>query len=537
MHFVSEHIIDTLRYWLSRVVAVVAVLAAFSIVGACRSDHDPDIGETEDETVLLALDITPLENASAKEVSRANVVDSDNFFELPERECEKLNSLRVIIVAKNTGIVEANRLIAVGADGRPVADNLIFRTKPGEKVVYLFGNEESLSQNIRNLFESMRVGSGASDLDEITLTRPALDKPLFDFGSDDYNGYYRVPMSERWEISVEKAEIGGKYQQADLFITRAVTKFSFRLRLAEDFNAIPADTITDIVVNGIGCSEYLIPKNTVYSPEKGVPSSNPYQGRWITQYSTPATGNPVGPATFTPDNPLILRNLVIGNSYTFAPYVYMPESSAPEGGFTCQLRYGKTGLTDPVKLPNLESLPRNTHVVVDITVGNDFQMMLDVKVLPWNSEIYEYDYSTNIGIPDDGYLTFDAGTYRNLDKTTARLLLDYPKPVRARFGISTPIGATWDAYLITTAGEEDAIRFRTVDSSGTYTYSTHISGSVGNMRNIIDITSVMAPGSNTRSARLQITVTLPGGVTVPVNILNSKEYGANEYITIVQNPQ
>ena len=530
------HIAEFLR----RVAATVLLAVAIGAVAACSSPEEPVVNKpeaVEAETVFLALDITPLENSQVRHESRANTVDDDNYFEQPVRDCEKLRSLRVIIASKSTGTVEANRFVAIDAAGLPIGDNLIFRTKPGEKLVYLFGNEESLPQSVRDLLESHRADTPVTGLDDITLSRPDDGGPLFDFRAPGYNGYARVPMSERWDVTVEKESVGGRYQQADLFITRAVTKFSFRIHLSDDFQAVPADTITDIIINGVGSTEYLQPRNTVYSPAKGTPSSNPYEGRWITQFSTPAEGNAAVPAVFALENPVIVRNLGEGRSVTYAPAIYLPESTAPADGFTCQLRYGKAGVTAPVSLPNLDQLPRNTHAVVDITIGNDFSMMLNVEVLPWNSETYEYDYTTNIGIPADGYLTFDAGTYRNLNKQTASLLLDYPKPVRARFGISTPIGATWDAYLITTAGEEDAIRFRSVDETGTYTYSTHISGPVGNARNIIDITSVMAPGSSTRTARLQITVTLPGGVTIPVNILSSKEYGSSEYMTIVQNPQ
>lgn len=539
MRLISELTTDTLRHCLRRIAVAAAIVAVLGTVVACGSADEPDNDTVNPAggTVFLSLDITPLEQAQPQNESRADIVDSDNYFEPPERECEKLNSVRVILASKATGIIEANRLVAVSADGRPISDNLIFRTVPGAKLVYIFGNESSLPADVRTILDSRRAGTSVTGLDDITLSRSASGGPLFNFSASSYDGYSRVPMSECWEVNVESESTGGRYQQADLFITRAVTRFSFRVKLSDDFSAIPADTITDIVINGIGTSEYLLPRNTVYSPDKTIPSTNPYEGRWITQFSNPTQGNSITPANFKLDTPLVLRNLTVGRSYVYAPAIYLPESATPAEGFTCQLRYGSAGLTDPVRLPNLDLLPRNTHVVVDITVGNDHQMMFSVHVLPWNSETHEYDYTTNIGIPADGYLTFDAGTYRNLNKQEARLLLDYPNPVRARFGISTPIGATWDAYLITTGGEQDAIRFRTVDASGTYTYTTHLSGSVGNSRNIIDITSVMAPGISTRTARLQITVTLPGGVTIPVNILSNKEYGLNEYMTIVQNPQ
>lgn len=538
MRFLKQLTSDTLRYALNMAICGMALLAMSGIT-SCSSEMDPPvkIDDQSSQIIFLSLDVTPLENATARKNTRANEIDSENYFELPEPECEKLRSLRVILVDQSTGKIEANRYIAIGKEGNPVGDNLIFRTVAGEKKVFLFGNEESLGEESCQFLESQRAGTMVGNLDDLTLSRKASGEPLLDFSKSDYNGYSRVPMSECWDIVVEDAEKGGTHQHADLFITRAVTKFSFRIQLSDDFRGIPADSISEIVVNGIGHSEYLLPRNTIYSPAKGENSANPYGGRWITQFTTPASDNPRSQAVYRFEKPVVLRNLGEGRIHTLSPAIYYPESSTPQGGFTCQLRYGKLGLTDPIQLPNLDILPRNTHVVVNITIGNDYQTMLSVRVLPWNSEIYEYDYTTNIGIPADGYLSFDAGTYLNLNKQTARVLLDYPNPVRARFGISTPIGATWDAYLITTSGEEDAIRFRTVDASGTYTYTTHISGVVGNARNIIDITSMLSPGSTTRSSRLQILVTLPGGVTVPVNILNSKEYGSNEYMTIVQNPQ
>lgn len=526
---------DATRRYMRRA-AFVALPAALGTVVACSSPDEPRVEPVEPETVFLSLDITPVESAPVGSHSRANTIDSDNYFELPAYECEKLNSIRVILASKATGMVENNRVVTVDGSGRPIADNLIFRTTPGEKIIYIFGNESSLPADMVPLLDNHRPGTTVADLADLKLSRTA-SGALYDFSPAAYDGYSRVPMSECWEINVENASTGGLYQQAQLFITRAVTKFSFRFRLSDDFTGAPVDPITGIVINGLGSSEYLIPRNTVYSPQKYTPSTNPYQGRWITEYAVPTDANAVTPCRFTLDTPVDLRNLSDGRTSTYSPAVYFPEAATPDGGFTCQLQYGSLGLTDPVTLPNLDMLPRNTHVVVDVTVGNNFQMMLAVNVLPWNSETYEYDYTTNIGIPDDGYLTFDAGSYKNLDKPTARLVLDYPKPTRARFGISTPIGATWDAYLITTAGEEDVICFRTVDDTGTYAYSTHISGTVGNSRNIIDITSVTPPGSTTRTARLQITVTPPGGVTIPVNILSSKEYGTNEYITIIQNPQ
>lgn len=538
MRFLKRLTSDTLRHALHMALCGMALIAMSGIT-SCSSETEPPVnkGDESSQLIFLSLDVTPLENASTHKNTRANEIDSENYFELPEPECEKLRSLRVILVEKSTGKIEANRYIAIGADGNPVGDNMIFRTTPGEKKVFLFGNEESLGEECCQILESQRAGTTVANLDDLTLSRKASGEPLLDFSPKNYNGYSHVPMSECWDVEVKDIEKGGSHQHADLFITRAVTKFSFRIQLSDDFRGIPADSISEIVIDGIDNSEYLLPRNTIYSPAKGEGSANPYGGRWITQFASPTEENVRSQAAFKLENPVVLRNLGEGRVYTYSPAIYYPESSTPSGGFTCRLRYGRNGLTTPIQLPNLDLLPRNTHVVVNITLGNDYQTMLSVSVLPWNSEIYEYDYTTNIGIPKDGFISFDTGTYQSLNKQTARLLLDYPNPVRARFGISTPIGAIWDAYLITTSGEEDAIRFRTIDSTGTYTYTTHISGNVGNTRNIMDITSIMPPGLTTRSARLQIIVTLPGGVAVPANILDSKEYGTNEYITIVQNPQ
>lgn len=513
-----------------------AAIAMAAGLSACINDVDAPqpVDPTPSPDIYLTLDVNVLgSRAGANNTSRAN----ESYFELPELECEKIRTLRVIIVSQADRSVEANRLVTLNDQGIPLNDNLTFRVVPGDKYIYLFGNESSMPETYQSLLAASTFRTTLpQSVDNGTLDRSG-SAPIFDWTAGE--GTLRVPMSERWEVNVRQAVTpADRYQTAKLFITRAVSKFSFRLHKSADFVGASSATIDAIAIDYIGSRSFIIPRNTVYSPSKDEPSYNQYEGRFITAFDVPTVNNTAAtyvfkfPWTFRPDE------LIDDQVVTYAPKIYLPETRTPQGGFNVRIRTTDGAFSAPVKLPNLDLLPRNTHVVVDITLGNDHVILVDVKVLPWNSEVYEYDYTTEIGIATDGYLRFDANSYLSLDRATARLVLDYPNPATATFGISTPVGATWDAYLITTAGEQDAIQFRTLDqATGTYNYTTHVSGPMGNTLNNISIVSVLPPGSEPRTARLQVTATLPGGATIPVNILNPNTYGKNEFLTIIQNSQ
>lgn len=167
-------------------------------------------------------------------------------------------------------------------------------------------------------------------------------------------------------------------------------------------------------------------------------------------------------------------------------------------------------------------------------------MEIKVEVLPWSSEVYEFDFSDHVGMSDDGAVSFIESTYaeNGFDKTTGRLVLrDYPNATSGSFTIGSPVGHRWDAYLITAKGEMNAIQFVTgKDASGNNIFSDHLSGKVGEKVDF-KVAATMSAGNEQREALLQVMVTLDyGGISVPVNILEGGSYGAGtENITFIQN--
>lgn len=505
---------------------------ALAILTGCSSEQDLPDSPYADSDVFLKFNISVAHGPKGMtQATRAN----DTYFELPTEECENLNELRVIIVSGDT--VEANRKINFRQDASALSSDLTFKTYPGGKRVYLFGNESSYPADYQTALAKANVGKLFTGADSWQLSRPT-GKPLYDLTENPDNLY--VPMSEAFNINVKQPTSQADLNQsADLFITRAVSKFSFRFRRSDDFEGTGNEKLTSIKINGIGQREYLIPFKTVYNPSKDEPSTNPLEGRYITSFAVPTSANTPAAFTYTMANPVAVASLptVSSNSvFAWSPKMYLPETSGTE--FFCTISYdGKEYLT-PVKLPNLDLFPRNTHVIVDITIGNGNAMLVNVTPLPWDTETYSYDFTQNVGMATDGALSFAASTYRNLNKATGRLVLnDYPAAASGSFGISTPQGARWDAYLISKTGYQGAIMFQ-VTENGNTKLTDHISGTVDGTKANFKIQAAGAAGATANTAILQVIVTMPSGQSVWANVLQGGGYGAGvENLTIIQNPQ
>lgn len=534
--------LETLSYNLKRatrsLTAAVAALALGAMTGcAMWTDDEPAGAETagRERNVYLTLEVSTTEMPSTRG-GMTRAAGDDTYFEEPDRECERLNTLRVIIVNKSTGTVEANRQVKMGANGQPTGDNLTFKVKAGEKKIYLWGNEQTLPAELQEVLAGQTAGTtfATTAVEGATWSRAA-GRALLDLRERSEWEY--VPMSEAFDVTVaESTSDEDVYQTESLFITRAVTKFSFEIKKSADFTGASVDEIEAIEVSGVGASEFALPRNTVYDPAKGVASNYPLGGRYITQFSVPETGNPRTAFEFALPSALNPANLG-ATGYKYEPSIYLPES-AGASDFECRLRYTNGEYSRPVKLENLPTLARNTHVKVVITIGNNKSMLLTVTALPWDYEENSFDYSDHIGQTREGALAFVAGTYASLDMTTARVVMNtYPQALEGTFGLSSPVGARWDAYLVTRTGEQNAIQFKTTDASGAATTSTHIWGYIDNRKVNFTVVPIMSAGTEARSATMHVIVTTSTGVTVPVNILTLGGYGSGVgEATFIQNP-
>ncbi|MBD5287729.1 MAG: hypothetical protein HDS28_01450 [Bacteroides sp.] len=504
------------------------VITLFSLgAGACGSEkEEPQTGSGE-ENVELELSVGVLSSPGAGRQTRA----SSPGFALPDYPEEALNSLRVLIVDKQSGKVVHNRAV-VFENGVPQADDMLFKVKTSsEYTLYLIGNCRFEDYDFG--IDKYPVGSLYSIADEYSVENMILTAGAGGELFDNENHTKReIPLLEKFDVkTVKPSGDVTQRQPLNLFITRAAAKFSFSISTTDDFQAGSSRKLTSIKITGISDRQFLLPDQTVYEPSKSLAGSGALEGRDITSFNVPATVRR-SDYVYTLPEPLSLPT----SGYEWNPEIYLAESLLPAEGFLCSLSFdnGESWLT-PVRLPNLPyGLPRNTHAKVNITIGNDNAVITGLKVLPWNSETTDFDYSDHIGISADGALSFTAGTYLSLDKSTARLVIKNQAATKGSFGISTPFGARWDAYLITQSGEPDVIRFRLEDGSTT----THLSGTINGMKSEFAILSAVAPGSVANTARLQLIVTTLDGRTLPVNILQGGGYGAGvENLTVIQNPK
>lgn len=366
------------------------------------SSDMPDTPEDEQDVYLTVnVDVAEhQEQSDDKTGSRAATNEESEItsFELPERECEKLQTLRVIIYS--AGKVEANRQVRF-KDGAIVMDNLTFRVKPGNKDIALFGNESTLPESVKSLLISLTPGTPASSDALKTIVwsgRPLLNGTgTYKDGANYqyFNGSSAVPMTELWEdLEISESSDGkNRYQSVNLFITRAVTRFTFTINKSDDVEAgnwgnLSNHIIKSFTIDRIGNKEYLLPNNTVYIPAKNIASIYEHQGRFIESFDVPTNENTPTPFTFTPATPYDVDNANEGKTRMYAPYIYLPETLGPE--FRCSINAvnKSTGQEStfflPQVLPNLSSLPRNTHVMVNILITPG-GLKCNVDVQPYTS--------------------------------------------------------------------------------------------------------------------------------------------------------
>ncbi|MDE6484341.1 MAG: hypothetical protein K2L14_02975, partial [Duncaniella sp.] len=344
---------------------------------------------------------------------------------------------------------------------------------------------------------------------------------------------------------------------AHFFLTRAAAKARFYINASDNFTGteVANARIKAIRLSGIGTTEYVFPNNAVYStPKEQLTAPGNVIETYITSFATPAANRPVTyeitglnveiekPADGKP-------SLIQG--VNGASTIYFPESIlAAEQHYmvSVQLNDAKgTWLTAPLETNILnfggrDAIARDTALPIIIT----FNGSADIKaeVLPWNREDYYVDYTANIGFADDGYLKItgtpgQTGDYLSLNETTAQLVLNYGKTARGTFEIASPVGAQWDAYLITTGGTQNAIQF--VDPADATKTTTHISGKIGESPADFGIVSTVAPGATQNSAQLMVIVTLVDGTPVVADVIQNWKTNAGggekiDRLTIIENP-
>lgn len=365
--------------------SIVVCLAAFALpfMVACSS-REESLPEEISEAILY-LNIEPVG------LTRAGTAT------LPDNE--KMHSVRVIVLHEN-GTVEHNKFYSL--DGAQVQRAILLKVTPDEKKkIYLFANEESVSavegvadvnSTLSAFFHTYVEGmSGFED---------AVNGLYF---APDYSAGKPIPMSSMYEIDFpEKGNFDGVF-----YVVRVATKFTVNFKNWRGEEV----TVENFSIESHADKNFLMAHVNSYPDTQNPETNQKYptwidwlkavsdasnvdsdaateEFGWLTDYRLPEQttakvytheGLKIGKPTVDIDNP---DNSKPGVA-SVVPVFYLPESKNLKAGATEQkytLRINIAGRAEPFvcKLDKLKALFRNTHLVVNITMYNSNEIVVDV---------------------------------------------------------------------------------------------------------------------------------------------------------------
>ena len=365
--------------------SIVVCLAAFALpfMVACSS-REESLPEEISEAILY-LNIEPVG------LTRAGTAT------LPDNE--KMHSVRVIVLHEN-GTVEHNKFYSL--DGAQVQRAILLKVTPDEKKkIYLFANEESVSavegvadvnSTLSAFFHTYVEGmSGFED---------AVNGLYF---APDYSAGKPIPMSSMYEIDFpEKGNFDGVF-----YVVRVATKFTVNFKNWRGEEV----TVENFTIASHADRNFLMAHVSSYPKILNLETNQPYptwidwlkavsdasnedsdaatnRFGWLTDYRLPEQttakvytheGLKIGKPTVDIDYP---DNSKPGVA-SVVPVFYLPESKNLKAGATEQeyiLTIKIAGRAEPFvcKLDKLKALFRNTHLVVNITMYNSNEIVVDV---------------------------------------------------------------------------------------------------------------------------------------------------------------
>ena len=365
--------------------SIVVCLAAFALpfMVACSSQEE-SLPEEISEAILY-LNIEPVG------LTRAGTAT------LPDNE--KMHSVRVIVLHEN-GTVEHNKFYSL--DGAQVQRAILLKVTPDEKKkIYLFANEESVSavegvadvnSTLSAFFHTYVEGmSGFED---------AVNGLYF---APDYSAGKPIPMSSMYEIDFpEKGNFDGVF-----YVVRVATKFTVNFKNWRGEEV----TVENFTIASHADRNFLMAHVSSYPKILNLETNQPYptwidwlkavsdasnedsdaatnRFGWLTDYRLPEQttakvytheGLKIGKPTVNIENPDNSKPGVASD----VPVFYLPESKNLKAGATEQeyiLTIKIAGRAEPFvcKLDKLKALFRNTHLVVNITMYNSNEIVVDV---------------------------------------------------------------------------------------------------------------------------------------------------------------
>lgn len=349
-----------------------------SAVGCSQSSSDEPASP-----VMVNLDISVATADIAAPGSRAYTptdAEMDGFVG-SETNDERMQTLRIVVVRPGGG-VEHNRLFRFGDEhALDLLQGATFKVVGNEKKrIYLFVNEETKltddNGTQRRVVDFDLAGIRPGGL----FPQEALEALTIELHSASQQLTGPLPMSACHEI-----EMPNEDHFCELFVTRAAVKFTFMIENRRKVDL----SLEGLTIDKLSAGEYYLPRATFDD-----------EGQ-IVDYELPATsGNNNNHYTFAlAGKPLALPSgalagmphmLPSGKTTRLAPIYLLEsrytdpnkESADDPRNYTLTLDLGADEMPCFDYFENLETLPRNTHVVVYVTI--------DTHDITWRAEVLPY---------------------------------------------------------------------------------------------------------------------------------------------------
>lgn len=341
------------------------ILCSLLLLCACESAVEDYSGD-DDGTLLVNLDISVALSDVLGALTRAPEYADEVL------DNEKMRSLRVVIMRPDW-TVEANRLINLAAAVEKHSEMEHFPVVANEtKRIYLFVNEGTKVRSKLTGIERKLLDFDLSSIKEgYYFPVNAIEGLKIRLEDDKEQIDGLLPMSERHEYHVTEKE----EQSCTLFVTRAAVKFTFHI-----INNCGSDlTLGGLKINKMAREEWYMPRVEYSERDEGTGQ------REITGYEVPPG---VGYYTYVmsvPEGGVKVKG--DGGESVLSP-VYLLEGKhideKDERNYSLEITVN--GVTRKHYFPELKTLPRNTHVVVRITCGED-NVTCEVDVIPYSEVV------------------------------------------------------------------------------------------------------------------------------------------------------
>lgn len=200
--------------------------------------------------------------------------------------------------------------------------------------------------------------------------------------------------------------------------------------------------------------------------------------------------------------------------------------------------------TVPMPLSQKYILRNHIYTLSVDRVARDMPAEVKWYVEEWQKNNISLDYSTNLSVTDPILDTEScAAVHSNGELVMKPWTATGSDPLKLSFVLTSPVGISWKAFLMSTEGAPNAFAFYKTDNVGQLVTDENnnpvivpsVSGIIdGHSRSFINIVSVNPAPETTNYAKLQVVVTLADGSVVEVNVVDVKKCPGVENYTVVQ---